>query len=129
MKSAFKLAICPSVNLPSQVDSRLGRADFRPERIGFRLDRADFRPKREISGLREPGVKGRTTGWMNEGTNETPPVFYRTLSFLWPLPCFLSLKFAIMQSRTTGIADHILLLGNLLNLRNGRLSLSLLISS
>ena len=40
--------------------------------------------------------------------NESPPVFYRTLSPLGPLPCFLSLQFIIMQSRATGIADHIL---------------------
>merc|ERR1711942_255617 len=47
-------------------------------------------------------------------TNESPPVFYRTLSPLWPLPCFPSLQFTIMQSRATDIADHILPLGDLL---------------
>ena len=47
-------------------------------------------------------------------TNESPPVFYRTLSPSGPLPCFLSLQFTIMQSRATGITDHILPLGDLL---------------
>ena len=45
-------------------------------------------------------------------TNESPPVFYRTSSPSGPLPCFPSLKFMIMQSRATGIADHILPLGD-----------------
>ena len=41
------------------------------------------------------------------------PVFYRTSSPSGPLPCFPSLQFTITQSRATGIADHILPLGNL----------------
>ena len=41
------------------------------------------------------------------------PVFYRTLSPLGLLPC-LSFQFTTMQSRATGIADHILPLGDLL---------------
>ena len=41
-------------------------------------------------------------------TNESPPVFYRTLSPWGPLPCFLSLWFTTMQSRATGVADLIL---------------------
>ena len=44
--------------------------------------------------------------------NESPLVFYRTSSPSGPLPCFLSLKFTIMQSRAKGIADHILPLGD-----------------
>ena len=56
-------------------------------------------------------MDGRTNEW----TKESPPVFYRTLSPLGPLPCFLSLKFTITQSRATGFADHILLLGKLFN--------------
>ena len=47
-------------------------------------------------------------GW----TNKSPPVFYRTLSPSGPLPC-LSFQFTTMQSRATGIADHILPLGDL----------------
>ena len=46
--------------------------------------------------------------------NESPPVFYRTSSPSGPLPCFPSLRFTITQSRATGIADHILPLGDLL---------------
>merc|ERR1739848_753893 len=48
-------------------------------------------------------------GWKNE----SPPVFYTTSSPSGPLPCFLSLQFTIMQSWATGIADHILPLGDL----------------
>ena len=51
------------------------------------------------------GLSGRT--------NKSPPVFYTTLSLLGPLPCFPSLQFTITQSRATGIADHILPLGDL----------------
>ena len=54
-------------------------------------------------------------GWTDEMTNENPPVFYRTLFPSGPLPCFLSLHITIMQSRATGIADHILPLGDLLH--------------
>ena len=39
-------------------------------------------------------------------------MFYRTSSPSGLLPCFLSLKFTIMQSRAKGIADHILHLGD-----------------
>ena len=38
---------------------------------------------------------------------------YRTLFPSGPLPCFLSLQLTIMQSKATGIADHILPLGDL----------------
>ena len=46
--------------------------------------------------------------------NESSPVFYKTSSPSGPLPCSPSLKFTITQSRATGIADHILPLGDLL---------------
>ena len=36
-----------------------------------------------------------------------------------PLPCFLSLQFTIMLSRATGIADHILPLGDLFETGDG----------
>ena len=39
-------------------------------------------------------------------------MFYRTSSPSGQLPCFLSLEFSILQSRATGIADHILPLGD-----------------
>ena len=42
-------------------------------------------------------------------------MFYRTSSPSGPLPCYPSLKFTIAQSRATGIADHILPLGDLFN--------------
>ena len=80
---------------PERTDSRPERADFRPEREDFRLERADSRP------------------WGDRRTNESPPVFYRTSSPSGPLPCFPSLQFTIRQSRATGIADHILPLGDL----------------
>ena len=63
-----------------------------------------------LSGLKSGWTDGRTDGM----TNESPPVFYRTSSPLGPLPCFPSLHITIMQSRATGIADHILPLGDLL---------------
>ena len=50
----------------------------------------------------------------NKRMSESPSVFQRTLSHSRLLPGFLSLQFTIMQSRATGIADHILPLGNLL---------------
>ena len=56
---------------------------------------------------------------MDGGSNkQKSPVFYRTLSPSGPLPC-LSFQFTTMQSRATGIADHILPLGDLLDLRVG----------
>merc|ERR1711951_46329 len=64
--------------------------------------------KSALSDLKSVLSALRTNGRMNE----SPPVFYRTSSPLGPLPCFLSLKFTIMQSRAKGIADHILPLGN-----------------
>ena len=42
------------------------------------------------------------------------PLFYMTLFPSGPLPRFLSLQLKIMQSRATGITEHILPLGNLL---------------
>ena len=39
-------------------------------------------------------------------------MFYKTSSSLGPLPFFLSLQFTIAQSKTTGITDHILPLGD-----------------
>ena len=48
-----------------------------------------------------------------------PPVFCRTSSPSGLLPCFPSLQFTITQSRATGIADHILPLGDLLDLKSG----------
>ena len=52
-------------------------------------------------------------GWTDERMNKSNPVIYRTSSPSGSLPCFLSLQFTIMQSRATGIADHILPLGDL----------------
>ena len=84
------------------------KADSRPERADSRPERAGFRPKRTWGGRR---TEKRT----NERTNERKsPVFYRTSSPVGPLPCFPSLQFTIMQSRVTGIADHILPWGDLL---------------
>ena len=96
-----------------RVDSRSERADSRPEKADFRPEKADFRPKRtDFRPERAWGADGRT--------NESPPVFYRTLSPLGPLPCFLSLQFTVKQSRATGIADHILPLGDLITLESAQ---------
>ena len=61
-------------------------------------------------------------GQTDERTNISHPVFYRIVSPAGALPCFLSLQFAIMQSRATGITDHILTLGDCLkhNMRTKR---------
>ena len=83
---------------PALPDSRPERADFRPERVDFRPERVDFRPERAWGN-----------GWKDGCTKV--PLFYRTLSPLGPLPCFLSLQLTIMQS---SIAEHILPLGDLL---------------
>ena len=69
---------------------------------------------------------GRSVPFLGSGQEEDkvlyntgvicPPVFYRTSFPSGPLPCFISLHFTITQSRATGIADHILPLGDLLRL-------------
>ena len=60
------------------------------------------------------GHPGPKEGRQKDGqTDGIPPVFYRTLSPLGPLPCFHSLQFTITQSRAMGIADHILPFGDL----------------
>ena len=48
-------------------------------------------------------------GWKD---GRTKKVVYKTLSPLGLLPCFLLHQFTIMQIRATGIADHILPLGD-----------------
>ena len=108
---------------PKRPNLRPERPDLRPERSNLRPERPDLRPKRpnlrsERPDLRPNGrgrmdklTDERTNEQTNKQTNESPPVFYRTLSPSGPLPCFLSLKFTIMQSRAKGIADHILPLG------------------
>ena len=77
------------------------RADFRPERTGFRPERA------------WGGADKRTDGWTNE---QKFPVFYRTSFPTGPLHC-LSFQFTTMQSRATGIADHVLPLGDLFHFK------------
>ena len=70
--------------------------------------------------MRKPLVITNVTdGWTDRRTDgrtdgQIPPVFYRTSSPSGPLPCSPSLKFTVMQRRATGIADHIVPLGDLL---------------
>ena len=66
---------------PERTSSRPDWANFRPERADSRPERADFRPGGD------------------KRTNESPPVFYRTLSPSAPLPkktdkvpCFTGLR-------------------------------------
>ena len=77
----------------------------------YQPSQAFYLPSKAISGLIAAisSFKAALSGRMNE----SPPVFYRTSSPSGPLPCFLSPQFTIMQSRATGIADHILPLGDL----------------
>ena len=58
------------------------RADFKPERADFRPEMADFRPE-IVWGTYERKIMNKQ---MNKWTNKCPPVFYKTLSPLWPLP-------------------------------------------
>ena len=55
---------------------------------------------------------GWTDGQTDEQTNKSPSVFYRTSSTLGWLPCYLSPTITNIHSRATGIADHILPLGD-----------------
>ena len=71
----------------------------------------DLKPERVNQELR-----GLISG-PKRSDEQKSPVFYRTSSPSGPLPCFLSLQFTIMQSRASGIADHILPLGDLLFVR------------
>ena len=74
--------------------------------LRVRTESVDFRPERAWESLTGPGGMDLRT---EERTNKSPPVFYRTLSPLGPLPYFLLFWFTTMQSRATGIADHIFL--------------------
>ena len=74
--------------------------------LRVRTESVDFRPERAWESLTGPGGMDLR---MEERTNKSPPVFYRTLSPLGPLPYFLLFWFTTMQSRATGIADHIFL--------------------
>ena len=65
-----------------RLDLRLERPDLRPDRPDFKPERPDLRPERpDLRPERPEGGDGRT----NERTNESPPVFYRTLSHSGPL--------------------------------------------
>ena len=66
-------------HLPAQIQG-LRRWISGPERADLRPKRADFRPERAW------GTYGRTNRRTNGQTNRSPPVFYRTLSPLGPLP-------------------------------------------
>ena len=96
---------------PERLDLRPERLDMRPERLDLRPGRSDLRPERSDLRPERPNEGGgRTNGRTNERKS---PVFYRTSSLSGPLPCFPSLQFTITQSRATGIADHLLPLGDL----------------
>ena len=59
------------------------RPDLRPERPDLRPERPDLRPERLDLGPEGPDGEDEQT---NGRTNESPPVFYRTLSPSEPLP-------------------------------------------
>ena len=59
-----------------RADSKPEGAYFRPERVDFWPERADFRPERAWRGDKR----------IDEWTNKSPPVLYRTLSPSGPLP-------------------------------------------
>ena len=61
------------------------RSDLKPERLDLRPERPNLRPERP--DLRSEGPDGGGTNKRtNKRTNESPPVFYRTLSPSGPLP-------------------------------------------
>ena len=93
---------------PERADSRPENAYFRSERVNFSPERADFRPERAWGGRTNERTNERT----HERTNESPPVFYRTSFPSGPLPCYPSPTITNIHSRATGIADHILPLGD-----------------
>ena len=63
------------------------RSDLRPERPDLRPERSDLRPERPYLRSEGPDERGgRTNKRINERTNESPPVFYRTSSPSGPLP-------------------------------------------
>ena len=74
--------------------------DFRSENVDSRFKRADFRLERARGIWMD--------GQIDRRMNESPPVFYMTLSSSRALPCFLSPQITIMQSMAMDIADHIL---------------------
>ena len=67
---------------PERTDSRPERADSRPEMANFKPEKANFRPER-VDFWPERAWGDEQT---EERMNECPPVFYRTLSPLGPLP-------------------------------------------
>ena len=76
-----------------------------------------FQLKAQIPASRpNPSLKAKSQplGTIKQ-TNESSPVFYRTSSPSGPLPCLPSPSVANIQSRATGIADHILPLGDWLH--------------
>ena len=113
---------------------------LRPERPELRFEKLDLRLKRPDLGFQKPDLgsqrpdlgsqrpdlgpegpaEGGTNKRMNEQTDERTkvPLCSTGLRPLRrPLPCFLSLRFTIIQSRVMGITDHILPLGDLLTLK------------
>ena len=66
----------------------------------------------QIPALRLKSQPQGPHGWTDRRTNKSPPVFYRTSSPSGPLPCYPSPTITNIQSRATGIADHILPLGD-----------------
>ena len=66
---------------PEGPDLRPERPDLRPERPDLKPERSDLRPEGP-----DEGGDGRTNKQTDGRTNESPPVFYRTLSPSRPLP-------------------------------------------
>ena len=83
-------------------------ADFRPDRANQRLERADFRSIR-VDFRPEKAWERQTDGRMNRQIDgQKSPCVLQDVVPSEVLPCFLSLQYTNMQSRATGIADHIL---------------------
>ena len=97
-----------------------GRTQIRPLMLQSSALRLQIRPDGHLSLRKAFTLEGlqsahySSSSMFSGRTNKSLLVFYRTLSPLGPLPCFPSLLFTITQSGASGIADHILPLGDLL---------------
>ena len=67
---------------PENLDLRSERPGLRPERLDLRPERSDLKPE----GPDERGMDKRMNKWTDRRMNISPPVLYRTLSSLEPLP-------------------------------------------
>ena len=116
---------CPALH---DCEMEREEAGQRPQRRGSRVEHREtcssfhpfIRPSVHLSirlSVRSPqalsGLKSALSGLKSTFSGLKSALSSLESSPSGPLPCFLSLQFTIMQSRATGIADHILPFGDL----------------